>query len=185
MCWLPSSSMMSFFSNTLFTPAIFIAAGAPLPPETAARFRRRYGFPVHVFYGASEAGGITYDRIKARGLQWPCPKEDHPGTRLLHAEKFTRGKGQFAPVEFKAPNEEPDADYPFVLTTGRILEHYHTGTMTRRSKRWCGSASKGSAGSRRSWGAGRGFSGPSTSAAPTSRCRSSPPPCSAARSESR
>jgi formate dehydrogenase alpha subunit len=68
------------------------------------------------------------------GLQWPCPSRDHPGTPILHTEKFPRGLGKFHPVHFLPPQELPDADYPFVLSTGRILQHFHTGTMTRRSQ---------------------------------------------------
>jgi formate dehydrogenase alpha subunit len=77
--------------------------------------------------------GMTYDRLGARGLQWPCPGEDHPGTPVLHTESFPRGKGRFTPCEYRDPAEVPDEDYPFFLTTGRLLFHYHTGTMTRRS----------------------------------------------------
>jgi predicted molibdopterin-dependent oxidoreductase YjgC len=65
---------------------------------------------------------------------WPCPAPDHPGTPILHAETFTRGRGQFHPVEARPPAEQPDAEYPLVLSTGRILYQYHTGTMTRRSQ---------------------------------------------------
>jgi formate dehydrogenase alpha subunit len=79
--------------------------------------------------------GITWDRLAdSASLCWPCPDEKHAGTPILHTEKFSRGKGQFAPIEYKAPDEETDAEYPFVLTTGRMLEHFHTGTMTRRSR---------------------------------------------------
>jgi len=77
-------------------------------------------------------GGITYDRLDGIGLQWPCPSSDHPGTRFLHKGKFSRGKGKFHAVTFLPPKEMPDDEYPFVLTTGRMLEHWHTGTMTRR-----------------------------------------------------
>ncbi len=77
-------------------------------------------------------GGIVYDRIEDVGLQWPCPDKTHPGTRFLHSGSFSRGKGKFHPVEFLPPKELPDEEYPFVLTTGRMLEHWHTGTMTRR-----------------------------------------------------
>jgi formate dehydrogenase alpha subunit len=76
--------------------------------------------------------GITYARIDKVGLQWPVPSKDHPGTPILHTEKFTRGKGLFSPVEHQEPAETPDAQYPFVLTTGRILQHYHTRSMTGR-----------------------------------------------------
>ncbi len=77
-------------------------------------------------------GGIRYDRIEKVGLQWPCPNRDHPGTKILHRDQFTRGKGKFHPIRFLPPQELPDKDYPFVFTTGRVLEHWHTGTMTRR-----------------------------------------------------
>ncbi len=76
--------------------------------------------------------GITYDRLDLAGLQWPCPTKDHPGTPFLHIGKFSRGKGRFTPLEYRPPAEEPDAEYPLVLTTERSLYHYHTGTMTRR-----------------------------------------------------
>ncbi|MFB3890573.1 MAG: formate dehydrogenase subunit alpha [Phycisphaerae bacterium] len=79
-------------------------------------------------------GGISFDRLEHGSLQWPCPSRDHPGTPILHREKFTRGLGKFHPVQFIPPRELPDGEFPFVLSTGRILEHYHTGTMSRRSR---------------------------------------------------
>jgi formate dehydrogenase alpha subunit len=78
-------------------------------------------------------GGITYPRIEKLGLQWPVPTEDHPGTPIMHASMFARGKGLFSAVEY-APCEEPASDeFPFVLTTGRELVHYHTGSMSRQA----------------------------------------------------
>lgn len=78
--------------------------------------------------------GITYARMeKEGGLRWPCPSEDHPGTPILHIGKFTRGKGLLSPIAYRPPAEEPDDQYPMLLSTGRLLQHYHTGTMTRRS----------------------------------------------------
>jgi len=77
--------------------------------------------------------GITYERIEECGLHWPCPTEEHPGTPVLHKEKFNRGLGLFHAIDFKEAAELPDAEYPILLTTGRSLYHYHTGTMTRRS----------------------------------------------------
>jgi formate dehydrogenase alpha subunit len=76
--------------------------------------------------------GINYDRIDGRGLQWPCPTVDHPGTKVLHVGQFSRGIGHFSGVEWQPPAEEPDEAYPLVLTTGRVLQHFHTGTMTHR-----------------------------------------------------
>lgn len=77
-------------------------------------------------------GGITYERIEKVGLQWPCPTTDHPGTPILHVGKFSRGLGKFHAVEWEPAKEVPDEQYPFVLTTGRVLYHFHSGTMTRR-----------------------------------------------------
>jgi formate dehydrogenase alpha subunit len=78
-------------------------------------------------------GGITHNRLSDVGLQWPCPDPGHPGTEFLHSRTFTRGLGKFHGVSYLPPRELPDKDYPFILTTGRMLEHWHTGTMTRRS----------------------------------------------------
>ena len=81
----------------------------------------------------SQYAGITYDRLERGGIQWPCPTADHPGTPVLHIGKFTRGKGLFCPLEYRPPAELPDDQFPFLLSTGRILFHWHGGTMSRRS----------------------------------------------------
>lgn len=79
--------------------------------------------------------GLSHERLEREGgIQWPCPTPEHPGTPILHTEKFSRGLGRFHAVQFRPPVEKADAEYPFILTTGRILQHYHTGTMTRRVK---------------------------------------------------
>ncbi len=78
-------------------------------------------------------GGIHYDRLNGYGLQWPCTDKSHPGTPVLHQNKFIRGLGKFHAVEYKAPAESVSPGFPLILTTGRVLEHYHTGSMTRRS----------------------------------------------------
>lgn len=80
-------------------------------------------------------GGMSYERLEGEGLQWPCPTADHPGTPTLHTERFPTpsGKGRFAALEFRPPAEEPDDEYPLVLTTERSLYHFHTGTMTRKA----------------------------------------------------
>jgi len=78
-------------------------------------------------------GGITYQRLEGGGIPWPCPTPGHPGTPYLHKDQFSRGRGKFFPVEYTPPAELPDREYPLTLTTGRVLYHYHTGTMTRRS----------------------------------------------------
>lgn len=77
--------------------------------------------------------GITYARLEGGGIQWPCPTPDHPGTPILHKEKFSRGLGRFIPLAYRPPAETPDEEYPFMLNTGRILQHWHGGTMSRRS----------------------------------------------------
>ncbi|UCF99346.1 MAG: formate dehydrogenase subunit alpha [Spirochaetaceae bacterium] len=77
-------------------------------------------------------GGITHERLQGFGLQWPCPDREHAGTPYLHKGMFSRGKGLFNAVEYIPPAEEPDVQYPLLLTTGRILYHFHTGTMSRR-----------------------------------------------------
>ena len=78
-------------------------------------------------------GGISYDRLDPFGLQWPCPSKDHSGTVYLHKDRFTKGRGTFMPCVYIAPNELPDDEYNFTLSTGRIYWHWHTGTMTRRT----------------------------------------------------
>jgi formate dehydrogenase alpha subunit len=77
--------------------------------------------------------GMSHSRLKAGGLQWPCPTPDHPGTQILHVGKFARGLGLFSAVEFKEAAELPDETYPLILSTGRVLYHWHGGTMSRRS----------------------------------------------------
>ncbi len=76
--------------------------------------------------------GITYSRIDKWGLQWPCPTADHPGTPYLFKGGFPRGKASFSVVEYRPSRELPDEEYPFTLSTGRHLFHYHTGTMIRK-----------------------------------------------------
>ena len=78
--------------------------------------------------------GISYSRIDKAGLQWPCPTEDSEGTRFLHEGRFSRGLGKFQATPFQGPPEVTDIDYPVILSTGRMLYHYHGGNMTRRSK---------------------------------------------------
>lgn len=75
--------------------------------------------------------GMHWDAIGKNGLQWPCNDANPQGTRIMHNQQFLRGKGQMAAVPFRYAAELPDEEYPLVLTTGRLLEQYHTGTMTR------------------------------------------------------
>jgi formate dehydrogenase (coenzyme F420) alpha subunit len=82
-------------------------------------------------------GGMNYARLdKPEALHWPCPTLEHPGTPILHKEKFAHpdGLGVLTPIEWKPPAEVPDKEYPLILTTGRCIWQWHTGTMTRRSE---------------------------------------------------
>jgi len=78
-------------------------------------------------------GGICFERLEDGGLQWPCPDTSHPGTRFLYQDGFTRGRGKFHAIEYMPPAASISNEYPLILTTGRVLEHWHTGTMSRRS----------------------------------------------------
>jgi formate dehydrogenase alpha subunit len=78
--------------------------------------------------------GISFARLnQAAGLQWPCPEEGHQGTPILHSKQFTRGKGRFHPIVYREPAETPDDEFPFILTTGRVMSQFHTRSMTGRS----------------------------------------------------
>jgi len=117
--------------------------------EIAARFDQKMGIKRRENYWTFESplaifdelatvtpiyGGMRYERLQGKGLQWPCPTADHPGTPILHVGKFSRGLGLFSPVKAQDPAENCDDDYPLVLSTGRVLYHFHSGTMTRRSQ---------------------------------------------------
>ena len=106
---------------------------------TRMSYKMEYRSAEDVFMEMAEVtpsySGISYDRLDQEGgIQWPCPTPDHPGTPYLHKDTFVRGKGLFHSIEFIPPAELPDRDYPLLLTTGRVLYHFHTGTMTRRDE---------------------------------------------------
>ena len=105
--------------------------------ERAGYNGMRYTSPAEIMAEAASLtpiyGGIAYQRLAAHGLQWPCPDKEHPGTPIMHLDRFTRGLGHFSPVVHRLPAELPDAEFPFVLTTGRTYFHWHTGSMTRRT----------------------------------------------------
>ncbi len=103
------------------------ALGVPVPYAEPAAAMEEIGALCPAY------GGIRHERLERTGLQWPCPEPDHPGTRFLHKDRFTRGLGRFVRPDYTPPKEMPDAEYPFYLNTGRMFAHYHTGTMTRRS----------------------------------------------------
>jgi predicted molibdopterin-dependent oxidoreductase YjgC len=133
---------------------VVAAPGQALPDwqitsEIAARFDEKMGIirkPDYWHFPSSEAifeelaqvtpiySGMSYARLVGQGLQWPCPDAEHHGTPILHAKQFSRGLGKFNPIKANDPVEQPDEEYPLILSTGRVLYHYHSGTMTRRSK---------------------------------------------------
>lgn len=79
--------------------------------------------------------GVSHERLeRGERLQWPVKDATRPGTPILHVGQFTRGRGKFMPVEHIPPAELPDDDYPFLLSTGRVLYHWHGGEMTRRAR---------------------------------------------------
>ena len=115
--------------------------------DLAQRVAQRLGIDVRGFDHPSPASvfdemaaltpvlaGLSHARLdREGGIQWPCPSPDHPGTPRLYAEEFPRGKGKFIPVRQTRPSEEePDEGYPLILNTGRVLYHWHGGTLTRR-----------------------------------------------------
>jgi formate dehydrogenase major subunit len=113
--------------------------------EVVAEMGRRMGYPME--YASVEdifeeiravtpsMAGITYERLEREGgINWPCTEEGHPGTGVLFEEDFPSGRGKLVACEWKPAHEVEDEEYPFVLNTGRMLEHWHTGVMTRRSK---------------------------------------------------
>jgi formate dehydrogenase alpha subunit len=114
--------------------------------ELAKRVARRlgvaapgfdYGHPSEIFEELARLwpaiGGLSYARLDSGGIQWPCPTADHPGTRYLYGETFPTGRARFVSVsQGDSAAELPDRDYPFVLNTGRLLYHWHGGTLTRR-----------------------------------------------------
>ena len=115
---------------------------AELARRTAKKLDRRtngfdYRHPSEIFDEMASlwpaVRGISYARLESGGIQWPCPSPDHPGTRYLYADAFPLGKARFVPaVQAREAAELPDPDYPFVLNTGRLLYHWHGGTLTRR-----------------------------------------------------
>ena len=137
------------FTNTerrvLLLRKVINAPGEALPDwQIICKLAEAFGYQMHYENAAQIMdeiatltpiyGGIHHSRLVPDGLQWPCPSDDHPGTVYLHKGKFSRGLGRFHPVDFIPPAELPDEEYPFILSTGRILFHYHTGTMSRRAE---------------------------------------------------
>ena len=109
---------------------ISAAMGYPMPYTSTAQVMEEIASMVPSY------GGIRHERLHNGGLQWPCYDVDHPGTRFLYAVDFPtkNGLGKFHAIEFDDNGENADDKFPLVLSTGRLLEHYHTGTMTRRNR---------------------------------------------------
>ncbi len=106
--------------------------------SSAMGLRMEYDSPSEIMDEMSavtpQYGGISYRRLReSGGIQWPCPEDNHPGTPILHTERFTRGLGEFAAVTYRPPVDAPTLERPFVLTTGRHLWNFHTNTMTGAS----------------------------------------------------
>ena len=107
--------------------------GYPQPHLTAAEIMDEISSLTPSFGGISHAR-LDSEEVGGKGLQWPCPSKDHPGTPIMHVGKFTRGLGWFYPAEYIPSAELPDEEYPIVLMTGRILYHYNTRAMTGKTK---------------------------------------------------
>lgn len=98
----------------------------------------RYGHPSEIMDEIAmltpSMAGVAYGRLESsEGLQWPVLSADHPGTSLMHGERFPKGRARFVAVDYLPPGEIPDAAYPFLLITGRILQHYGCGAQSRRT----------------------------------------------------
>ncbi len=123
----------------VWTDAAILAAladrmgtASPIPAEPRAIFEE---FRRATAGGAADYSGITWERVAAEdGVFWPCPSPGHPGTRRLFLDRFATedGRARFHPVRYREAAEQQDAEYPYLLTTGRVLSHYQSGTQTRR-----------------------------------------------------
>ncbi|ELY48532.1 formate dehydrogenase subunit alpha [Natronolimnohabitans innermongolicus] len=127
-------------------PAVDPPGVAEPDQEILIRLARRFGYdwdydgPADVMDEISSLvpiyGGVTYERLEAEpnGIQWPCVDEDDPGTPYLYEDEFNfeDGKARFVPADYASPPDMPDEEYPLTLSSGRVLYHWHTGTMTRR-----------------------------------------------------
>lgn len=106
--------------------------------STRMGYPMSYGHPSEIMDEIAKLtptlAGVSYDKLeRPEGLQWPVPSKDHPGTPLMHAEQFPRGRARFVGAEYLPPGESPTEAYPFLLITGRILQHYNCGAQTRRT----------------------------------------------------
>ena len=151
---LPASSFfekLGTFTNTdrrvqIGRPTLELPGEARQDWQITAEIGRRMGAPGFEFSSVEDVfaefcsltknyRGLTYEHLETDGKLWPCPDpEGSDGTVVLHSKTFPSGRGKLVAAEFAPPAELPDEHYPIILTTGRLLEHWHTGTMTRRSR---------------------------------------------------
>lgn len=149
---LPAASVLERAGSVTNTERRVQAVRPVLPPPGEARadgailadLMARVGMPGQAHHPAPvmaevaaltpSYGGMSAERLGSAGLVWPCPAPDHPGTPILHEGTALRGRAAFLPPRLVPPAEAADADFPLVLTTGRTLEHYQTGTLSRRSE---------------------------------------------------
>lgn len=131
------------FTNTERRPQRVRKAIEPLPGqanwETICQMVTRMGYPMSYNHPGEiwaemaslspSMAGISFERMEKESVHWPCPSLDHPGTPILHIGKFTRGLGGFQPNHHIPPGELPDADYPILLCTGRVMQHYNVTTQ--------------------------------------------------------
>lgn len=149
---LPASSHAEKQGTYINTDRWVQLADRATPPPGDARedwqvlqdLARRMGYPME--YSSPEEiwkevalltpvfAGVTYGRLRRAPLVWPCRDESDPGEAVLFTGEFPRGRGRFAPADFIEPQELPDHEFPYVLNTGRVLQHWHTGTMSRRAR---------------------------------------------------
>lgn len=106
--------------------------GYPQPHLTSAQIMDEIASVTPSFAGISHER-LDSEEVGGRGLQWPCTSKDHPGTKIMHVGKFTRGLGWFYPAQYVPSAELPDEEYPIILMTGRILYHYTTRAMTGKT----------------------------------------------------
>jgi formate dehydrogenase major subunit len=152
---LPASSALEktgTYTNTdrrvqVGRPALRMPGEARLDWEIVCEVSTRMGYPMpyrdveEVFLELASLGeslnGLTFERLSSTGKLYPCPDpENTDGTVVMYGDAFPTpsGRGKFVPADVAPPHELPDDEYPFVLATGRLLEHWHTGSMTRRAK---------------------------------------------------
>jgi formate dehydrogenase major subunit/formate dehydrogenase alpha subunit len=112
-----------------------LAGRRPVGPDAGWRYRAPREIMDEVARLTPAYAGVSHGRLERdERLQWPVPHATHPGTPILHVDAFTRGRGRFHAVDHLSPAEQPDAEFPLLLTTGRVLYHWHGGELSRRAR---------------------------------------------------